>query len=186
MRILTFVFAAALSAFCVAPTFAGENGNMDMEHGQAMEGEDWGREDDAVFLSSMIAHHRAALEMSEPLLASEDPAVRKWAGDIIAKQRNEIAAMEALLPEVGGRDAEAEDMMRKHMESMTAQVVSDNPEVNFVVLMVDHHAGAVDMSLPALVLTENGKIRELAKDIIVDQTVEINDFRAWLAGKNLP
>ena len=57
---------------------------------------------DADFLRAMIPHHRAAIEMARVVLRhGKDAEVRKLAGEIVAAEESEIAAMEGHLRRLG-------------------------------------------------------------------------------------
>jgi uncharacterized protein (DUF305 family) len=64
---------------------------------------------DRLFLTSMIRHHRGALEMVEELLAAEAavqaPATFKLASDIHVDQATEVARMEQMLATLSGGGA---------------------------------------------------------------------------------
>jgi uncharacterized protein (DUF305 family) len=65
-----------------------------------------GAEFDRRFLKAMIAHHEGALTMVQRLLAAageRDPEVYRFAADVDADQRAEIARMRRLLVARGGR-----------------------------------------------------------------------------------
>ncbi len=146
-------------------------------------GNRWTNHDDTAFLSGMIAHHQGAVAMAEKVADSKDEAVADWARDIIESQKGEIELMESLLATMGGRDHAAEQAMRRDMDRMMAERVSDDPDVNMVVLMIPHHASAIEMSLPAMTYSANFQIRKLAKNIIIAQASEIDQFRDWLSRK---
>lgn len=141
----------------------------------------WDNQNDAAFLSGMIAHHQGAIDMTRAIVGkAKDPDVRRWAGDIARVQEDEIRTMRDMMADLGLQDEDAAREMRQHMDEMMANPVSHDPEVNYVVLMIPHHAGAIDMSVPALIMSDNKKIRALAENIIVSQTKEIAEFREWL------
>jgi len=66
-----------------------------------------GAEFDRLFLTGMIRHHEGALTMVEELLttpgAAQDPLVFRFAVDIDADQRADIARMQAMLAATGSR-----------------------------------------------------------------------------------
>ncbi len=188
MHITKFVLIALFAVNSIV--YAGEmskSGTAGMDHGghdMDMYTETWDEEDDADFLAGMIAHHKGALEMTEPLVrTTKDASVRRWAQAILSSQQAEIDMMQAMLNKRSYKGDEAAAMMESNMQSMMKMHVSDDADINFVSLMIPHHAGAVDMSLPALVFSSNPKIRKLAEDIITAQAHEIAEFKTWLDNK---
>lgn len=140
---------------------------------------------DKSFLSGMIAHHEGAIDMADEVLKSPklSDKVKKWAEDIRKAQTKEIELMRNMLQKVGGMDEKAYKVMKDHMSAMlTAQKSLADPEMGFISEMTPHHAGAVEMSLPALMNSADKDIRNLAQDIISDQTEEIHEFRTWMEG----
>lgn len=148
-------------------------------------GNAWGTEDDAAFLFGMIEHHKGALEMARAVRSSRDKDVADWAEDILEDQREEIGLMESLVRDLGLRDPGHGADMRLEMEAMLASPASADPDVNFVAMMVPHHAGAIDMALPALVYSRDMRIVKLAGDIVESQAEEIYEFRKWLDRKGV-
>lgn len=142
----------------------------------------WDTKNDIAFLSGMIVHHQGAIEMTEAILkTSTSQKIRRWGDEILSAQRREVKQMEELLAKLGPRDEAAAAEMEAEMDMMMGQTMSGNADVNFIEMMIPHHAGAIDMSVPALVMSENPTIRKLAEDIIIAQTREIAEFRTWLA-----
>lgn len=145
-----------------------------------------GRYSDSAFLSGMLAHHEGALAMADTYLKTTgkgaDAQVKEWAEDIKEAQMKEIAQMKALLNKAGGLDKAVYAHMEAAMADMLrAQKASSDATMAFVEHMTPHHAGAIEMSLPALLQSGNAEIVKLAKDIIQDQTEEIAAFRAWMS-----
>ena len=145
-------------------------------HGSMMSGYQ-----DRAYLSAMIAHHQAAVDMAREVLNSgRDEQVKKWAEEIIKAQESEIGEMNGWLAALGGEDAEAAGMMRQAMQGMMAAPFASDPDRNFVGLMIDHHAGAVDMAVQAVVKSDDERIVGLSRGIINAQLDEITAFRKWL------
>ena len=140
---------------------------------------------DRAFLSGMIAHHEGAVNMADQLLQSPrgsvDPQVARWAQEIRKAQTEEIMDMQALLRTEGGLDKAAYQDMQRQMDEMMDQGQGLDPNVRFVALMIPHHAGAVEMALPALLYSDSRRIANLAQDIIEEQSEEIAAFRDWLS-----
>lgn len=79
--------------------------------------------------------------------------------------------------------------MKSMMEHMDTPY-SGNPDRDFVIGMLPHHQGAIDMAQVELQYGRDPALRKLARDVIASQTKEQNFMRAWLAkhpvGKSRP
>lgn len=140
---------------------------------------------DKAFLSGMLAHHEGAFAMADAYLTTvkgdADAQVKKWAETIKEAQQKEIAQMKVLLNKAGGLDKAAYAHMEAAMTDMLqAQKSASDESRAFVEHMTPHHAGAVEMSLPALLKSTNADIVKLAKNIIQEQSEEIAAFRVWM------
>ncbi|WP_229776409.1 DUF305 domain-containing protein [Deinococcus ruber] len=140
-----------------------------------------GKAFDRAFLSMMIPHHQAAVDMSKAVLPlSKDAMVKSWANNIIKSQQQEISIMMALLKPLGGTDPKMTAMMDS-MKGMGAMVKkAKNPDVAFVQGMLPHHSSAIDMAKVALQRSSDPQVLKLAEDIVVAQAKEMHDFRIWL------
>ena len=140
---------------------------------------------DRAFLSGMIAHHEGAVDMAKLFLQSpqkdQDPKVKAWADDVIKVQEKEIAEMKDLLKPLGGIEESAYAPMKKAMQHMLNEGKNLGPNMRFVELMLPHHAMALEMSIPALLASNNPKVLDLAEGIIISQAKEMRAFKAWLA-----
>lgn len=184
MKLFAFVcmFCASLftaHAAMAAPDMAG------MDHGSSSAGASATYSDKA-FLSGMIAHHEGAVDMAKIIIKApakgQDSQIRKWAEDIIKEQDKEIAMMHQMLKKMGGLDKEAYAHMKASMDEMLkVREHNGGMEVHFIQQMLPHHAGALEMSIPALLHSSDKDVVKLAKEIITAQTKEIVDFRKWLA-----
>lgn len=68
---------------------------------------------------------------------------------------------------------------------MMAGMANPDPDVAFVLGMIPHHQGAIDMSNVVLKYGSDPEIRVLAQHIINDQEPEIAQMNAWLAAKGI-
>ena len=143
-----------------------------------------GKAFDRAFLSMMIPHHQAALDMAKAVLpVSKDPQVKTWATSIIKSQQAEIGTMTALLKPLGGSDSKMAAMM-DGMKGMGMMVKNaENPDVAFVQGMLPHHSSAIDMAKVALQRSSDPKVLSIAQDIVLAQAKEMYDFRTWLLKK---
>ena len=70
-------------------------------------------------------------------------------------------------------------MERMHHDMMTAAQTGD-PDRDFLVMMIPHHAGAVEMARLVLIHGRDPLVRQLAEEIIAGQQAEISTMRARL------
>ena len=61
-----------------------------------------------------------------------------------------------------------------------------DPDTAFVLGMIPHHQGAIDMAEIILRFGKDGHNQHLAREIIATQKGEIGEMRAWLKQKNIP
>ena len=66
--------------------------------------------------------------------------------------------------------------MAHMMEKMHGDGYTGNVDVDFLAMMIPHHAGAVDMARLELQHGTDPATRQLAQDIIAGQTVEIESM----------
>lgn len=141
-----------------------------------------GKAFDRAFLSMMIPHHEAAVDMSKAVLpASKSAQVKAWAQAIIKAQNTEISLMKRLLTSHGGSDKAMATQMNSMMAGMVKDVrTASNRDRAFVTGMIPHHASAIEMANHALKKSNNPTILKLAREIVRSQAREINEFRAYL------
>ncbi|UQZ90420.1 DUF305 domain-containing protein [Deltaproteobacteria bacterium Smac51] len=137
---------------------------------------------DRAYLSAMIVHHEAAVDMARKVLEKgSDHEVKKWAEDVVKAQESEIGQMREWLKDMGGVDSQAAGTMGTMMFEMSREDDSKEPDRDFVSIMIGHHAMAVEMAVEALAVSTDEKIIELSKNIIITQTNEIVEYKKWLA-----
>ncbi len=71
--------------------------------------------------------------------------------------------------------------MRKMMEDMHRPGYSGDADVDFLAMMIPHHAGAVEMARLVLIHGRDAATRRLAEEIIAGQTAEIEAMQRRLA-----
>ena len=70
------------------------------------------------------------------------------------------------------------DATHRMHEGMAAPPTG-NPDEDFVIQMIPHHQGAIDMAEALLVHGKDPELRQLAKSIIAEQQNEIQIMRSW-------
>jgi uncharacterized protein (DUF305 family) len=70
--------------------------------------------------------------------------------------------------------------MQTMMKNMNVKPTG-NPDKDFVLMMMPHHQGAIDMAKVELQYGKDPELRQLATDIVGAQEKEIAEMKAWLA-----
>ncbi len=65
-------------------------------------------------------------------------------------------------------------------------VANSDPDAAFVLGMIPHHQGAIDMAEVVIEFGRDAHNHHLAREIIAAQKREIAEMREWLKQKNLP
>jgi len=76
---------------------------------------------------------------------------------------------------------EMDAAMSRMMAGMHAAAPTGNADIDFLAMMIPHHAGAVDMARAVLRHGRDPVTRQLAEEIIAGQTVEIEGMQRRLA-----
>jgi uncharacterized protein (DUF305 family) len=69
---------------------------------------------------------------------------------------------------------------KKMMAAMQAVQPTGDTDRDFVLMMVPHHQGAIDMAKAELEHGKDGTLRAMAEGIITAQEKEIGEMEAWL------
>lgn len=148
---------------------------------------------DIDFASSMIIHHQAAIDMSEEQVVNgNDEQIKTMAQNIISTQKAEIIALQNFIKKYKTPEAESKNStthnelditMKAMMDKMMKMQMSDNVDKDFVMMMILHHEGAVQMAKDEISHGKQFELKEMAQKMITDQTKEIKEFNAWLASK---
>lgn len=147
---------------------------------------------DIDFATMMIPHHQGAIDMAKVQLEyGKDPELHTLSKEIIAAQEREIAFMKAWL----GKNAKpAGDNAHAHhtpaaiaymagMETMNKEMnaaMTGDPDRDFVVMMIPHHQGAIDMAKVQLEYGKDPELHALSKEIVAAQESEIAFMKTWL------
>ena len=87
-------------------------------------------------------------------------------------------------PFVASKDRSFEDLMAEAMHRMHTGMDgaprTGDPDRDFVLQMIPHHQGAIDMARVLLLYGVEPGLQRLAKEIVTDQQSEIDLMRAWL------
>ncbi|MEU1127623.1 DUF305 domain-containing protein [Streptomyces sp. NPDC005899] len=136
----------------------------------------------------MIEHHEQALVLTAlvPGRGASAP-VQRLAERIAAGQKPEIGAMEGWLKNNGAQARQeahdhsampgtATEAQRERLRAARGAAF----DALFLELMVTHHQGAITMATEALADGNDVLVEEMANDVVVQQTVEIDRMRALM------
>jgi uncharacterized protein (DUF305 family) len=82
--------------------------------------------------------------------------------------------------------SEMDEGMARMMRDMHAPAPTGNADIDFLAMMIPHHAGAVDMARAVLRHGRDPATRRLAEEIIASQTIEIEGMQRRLAALRSP
>ncbi len=148
---------------------------------------------DVMFAQMMIPHHEQAIEMSDIALdptVGAGEAVLELARQIKDAQDPEIAQMTALLQAWGQPLMMDSSMDHSEMMSgmMSAQQLTELASLTgvafdnaWLLAMIEHHEGALEMAKDVQANGKNSEIQDLAAVIISGQEAEIATMRNLLA-----
>jgi uncharacterized protein (DUF305 family) len=173
-----------------------------MDHGQmggmnhsAMEMGPADADYDLRFIDGMTPHHDGAIVMAQAAAQqSQRPELKKLAAAIIRGQTQETAQMQqwrsTWYPKAAATPMAWHSEM-KHMMPMSAPQIKSmrmdmdlgkadaNFDRRFLDAMIPHHEGAIVMAQDALAKSKRPEVQKLAKAIIADQQIEIDNMKQW-------
>lgn len=135
------------------------------------------------YVVNMIPHHQGAIDSSKLLLSqTTNPTLQKIARNIIKTQAQEIGDFKALLAKGFAKSPDdvyknvLDASKRAHDEMMKSMnnIASTNPDMDFIVGMIAHHRAAIDSSKIVLEYSTNEAVRNIARNIISEQSKEID------------
>jgi len=148
---------------------------------------------DLDFVNMMIIHHQAAIDMSEVEIAKgTDTQMKTMAQNIVTAQKAEIEQLHQVvknykMPEAKKMKVEMNnelgETMKAMMDKMNNMQMTGNTDKDFAMMMKPHHESAVKMAEDELSHGKQPEVKKMAQKMIVDQSKEISDFKAWLSSQ---
>ena len=147
------------------------------------------RDFDYDFATMMIMHHQGAIDMAQEEVASgKDEKIKSMAQQIITDQKSEQEKMKTFLNTnsiVEQKSEVNEEALKKAMEPMEHQMkqmqMTNDPDKDFVTIMIPHHQSAVEMAKSEISNGHHDEIKQMAQQMITGQTNEIQEFQKWLS-----
>ena len=191
-RYLASLTITSLLAFGVAGCALIPGDTTDAQHGMTHDGDadtDTAASFDAndvMFAQMMLPHHQQAIDLATLAETNTtNPRILDLASRIKAAQSPEIDAMTGWL-ESAGVDMEMGHTMPMpgivSEADMNAIRAASGAEFDglFLVHMIAHHQGAIEMAKTVLATTTNDEVVALANEIITAQQAEIDEMNALL------
>jgi uncharacterized protein (DUF305 family) len=140
------------------------------------------------FANLMSMHHQMAIDMSKvEIERGSDQTIINMAKGIVAAQEIEIREMQEFIkkykiPIIKNQSSNSFKItteMKSMMDKMNEINISENVDKDYVAMMIPHHESAVKMSKLQLQFGTQNDLVDLSKNIIEDQTFEIDEFKKW-------
>jgi uncharacterized protein (DUF305 family) len=150
---------------------------------------------DLRFIDGMTPHHDGAIVMAQAAAQqSQRPELKKLATAIIRSQTQETVQMQqwrsTWYPKAAATPMAWHSEMKHMMPMSTPQIKSMRMDMDlgkadanfdrrFLDAMIPHHEGAIVMAQDALAKSKRPEVQKLAKAIIADQQIEIDNMKQW-------
>jgi uncharacterized protein (DUF305 family) len=140
------------------------------------------------FANLMIMHHQMAIDMSRVQIEKgSDQIIKNMANGIVVAQEIEIREMQQFIknykiPTTNNQTSNSYKIateMKSMMQKMNEVKMTDNIDKDYVAMMIPHHQSAVAMAKMQLQFGTQNELVDLSKNIIEDQTFEINELKKW-------
>lgn len=143
------------------------------------------------FIVQMIPHHRAAIEMSENLLQyTTYIPLQNIAQDIIAEQTKSIQNMQSVLPvcgmlcntvrEINSYKYNYNEIIQRMFSQMGNAPSMNDMNADFMLEMIPHHLGAIEMSENALEYPICPELTPILEAIITSQKQGVREMERLL------
>lgn len=142
---------------------------------------------DIDFARMMIIHHKGTISMANlELQSGQNDSLKRTAQKIINEQQSEIQQMDTILAnilidtsDVSFATEQAENI-NKMGKTADVQLITGDIDNDFATLMIVHHQAAIDNAYAYLQHGNNLQLITLARNIIINQTGEIEELSNWL------
>ncbi len=137
---------------------------------------------DKDFILKMIPHHMEAIETSKILLSKGEyeEDFRMFLEAVVQVQSEEVTKMKTWYKEWFSEDFEDDGSYEPMMPENLSELSMDEAKTSYIKGMILHHKGAIEMAKQALKVTTKREINDMANDIILVQSEEIQMLEGML------
>lgn len=139
------------------------------------------------FPAMMILHHQGAISMSKVQLESgSDDSLKSIAQKMTDMQQMEIEELQDILDEQTQNNSvmdftrEQMNHMKKMDQIADVQLITGDTDNDFATLMILHHNSAIENSKAYLMYGTNDELEGMARKMIEEQMMEIEELSNWL------
>lgn len=145
-----------------------------MDHGSMVNS-------DADFIMEMIPHHQEAIDSSTYMLSrTDDEEFKTFLQSIIDAQTAEVAQMKQWHQEWFNEPYQDDGRYTAMMPDLESIQDAEEAKGQYLMGMIMHHVGAVQMASKIKTITEREELITFANGVIEVQNQEIEQMRGWM------
>lgn len=145
-----------------------------MDHGAMVNSE-------ADFIMEMIPHHQEAIDTSNYMLTrTDDPEFKQFLQSIVVSQTIEVAKMKEWHQLWFNEPYKDDGRYEAMMPNLEQADDNDEARQQYLMGMIMHHTGAVQMASKVKTITTREELLAFADQIITVQNKEIEQMRSWM------
>ncbi len=138
---------------------------------------------EADFIMEMIPHHREAIDTSQYMLSrTEDEEFKTFLQSIVVNQSEEVEMMKQWHQEWFNEPYADDGRYELMMPDLATYDDDEEARQQYLMGMIMHHMGAVQMAAKVKTVTERKELVDFANEIIKVQNAEIEQMRNWMMG----
>lgn len=152
------------------------------------------QEIDRTFISGMVLHHEAAIEMAQvEVQRGQRPVVKQLAQQIITAQEGEIKELQQIaqqdfnftpsttLPASTQQGIlMGQPILMNFQQDINDRKSAPDPDMMFLQLMIPHHAMAIVQADTQMMYGNNQRLKTISQNIVSSQSHEIGEMEGML------
>jgi uncharacterized protein (DUF305 family) len=152
------------------------------------------QEVDRTFISAMVLHHQAAVEMAQvEVQRGQRAEVRQLAQQVITAQQSQIKELQQIAQQDFGFTPSTslpattqqgvlmgQPILMNFQQDIDDLKTTSDPDAMFLQMMIPHHAMAIVQADTQMMYGSNQRLKTISQDIISSQSSEIGEMEAML------